>query len=177
MIRSFENISLKGRHTFGIDVKARYLFEYDSVSDLREILKNPLCHEGELLLMGAGSNLLFLSDYHGVILHSCISGIDVTEQHDDYVIIKVGAGVEWDSLVEWCVDRGFGGIENLSLIPGDAGAAPVQNIGAYGVEFKDVFHACEAISTDDGSQLHFSWEDCEFAYRDSVFKNRLKTRL
>ena len=93
MIRSFENISLKGRHTFGIDVKARYLFEYDSVSDLREILKNPLCHEGELLLMGAGSNLLFLSDYHGVILHSCISGIDVSEQHDDYVIIKVGAGV------------------------------------------------------------------------------------
>lgn len=177
MIRSFENISLKGRHTFGIDVKARYLFEYDSVSDLREILKNPLCHEGELLLMGAGSNLLFLSDYHGVILHSCISGIEVTEQHDDYVIIKVGAGVEWDSLVEWCVDRGFGGIENLSLIPGDAGAAPVQNIGAYGVEFKDVFHACEAISTDDGSQLHFSWEDCEFAYRDSVFKNRLKNKV
>ncbi len=177
MIRSFEYISLKGRHTFGIDVKARYLFEYHLVSELRELLQNPICHESELLQMGAGSNLLFLSDYPGVILHSCISGIEVVEQHDDYVIVKAGAGVEWDSLVEWCVERDFGGVENLSLIPGDAGAAPVQNIGAYGVEFKDVFHACDAISIADGSNLHFTWDDCEFGYRDSVFKNRLKNKV
>ena len=169
MIRSFENISLRVAIPLVSTSRPDTCLNMIRFRPQRNPKESPLSRR-ETAPDGAGSNLLFLSDYHGVILHSCISGIDVTEQHDDYVIIKVGAGVEWDSLVEWCVDRGFGGIENLSLIPGDAGAAPVQNIGAYGVEFKDVFHACEAISTDDGSQLHFSWEDCEFAYRDSVFK-------
>jgi UDP-N-acetylmuramate dehydrogenase len=176
MIRFYQDNSLRRRHTFGIDVNCKYLFEYDSIVNLKEILKTPLCKANEMLLLGGGSNLLFLSDFDGVVLHSLISGIEVVDRDADSVIVRAGAGVEWDRLVEWCVDKGFGGIENLSYIPGDVGAAPVQNIGAYGVEFNDVFVKCDAILIEDGREVCFGKEECGFDYRNSIFKQELKNK-
>ncbi len=168
------NISLLRYNTFGIDVRADRLISVECGNDAVSLFKNRNSLSGPLLLLGAGSNFLFTSDFHGTVLHSEIGGIGIEEINTDHVIISAGSGVIWDRLVEYCVEKGYGGLENLSLIPGTVGACPVQNIGAYGVEAKDCIEKVRAVSTIDGSEREFSNSECRFGYRDSIFKREMK---
>ncbi|MCK5170981.1 MAG: UDP-N-acetylmuramate dehydrogenase [Bacteroidales bacterium] len=169
-----ENFTLKKYNTFGIDVKTKYFVEYSSVDDLSNFLDIKRKHDLPLMILGGGSNVLFTNFFDGYILHPDIKGIEVTEESDDYVKIRVGAGVDWDELVDYCVKRNWGGIENLSLIPGNVGTCPIQNIGAYGVEVKDVITEVETLEIDSLKVFSFKNEECLFAYRDSIFKQKLK---
>lgn len=166
-----ENCSLIDRNTFGMDVKADRMVEWSSPQELKEILADL---EGPVLMIGGGSNLLFMSDFHGTVLHSSVSSIKITGGTDDRVLVKVGSGVVWDDFVAWCTVNGFWGVENLSAIPGEVGASAVQNIGAYGVEAKDVIDTVQTISLADGSERDFSNAECRYGYRQSIFKNELK---
>lgn len=170
----YQNHSLLNYNTFGLDVKTKYFLEFDSEEDLIDILKQRLVRENPLLVVGQGSNLLFLNDFDGVVLHSAIRGIQTVEETEDAVLIEVGSGVIWDDLVGYCVKQGWSGIENLSLIPGETGAAAIQNIGAYGVEIKDVVQKVKTIRIADGQSSVFEQEACHYAYRESVFKKELK---
>lgn len=170
----YQNHSLLNFNTFGLNVNARHFFEFDSENELIEMLQHHLIKENPLLVIGQGSNLLFLNDFDGVVLHSAIRGIQVIEETEDAVIIEVGSGVIWDDLVEYCVKQGWSGIENLSLIPGETGAAAIQNIGAYGVEIKDVVQKVNAVRIADSQRCAFELETCRYAYRESVFKKELK---
>ena len=166
-----ENCSLADRNTFGMNVKADCLADWSSVEELRSILtdiKEPV------LVMGGGSNLLFMSDFKGTVLHSSISTIDVLSDDSDRVRVQVGAGVVWDDFVAWCSVNGYWGVENLSLIPGEVGACAVQNIGAYGVEAKDVIETVQTICLADGTMRDFSAGECRYGYRQSIFKNEIK---
>ena len=144
--------------------------EYENETELEVILKEYCTRDLSFLHIGSGSNLLFLNDFEGVILHSAIKGIDIVEESDNYVLIRIGAAEIWDDVVAYTVDKGWGGIENLSLIPGETGAAAVQNIGAYGAEIKDVIENIETISTLDCQKRIFSNDNCLYVYRNSVFK-------
>jgi len=168
------NISLKPYNTFGLDYKAECMASIRSEDDAVFLFKRSQTLKLPLLIIGGGSNILFLSNFDGTIIRTTIKGIKIDELNDNYVIVSAGAGVEWDKLVEWTVGKGFCGLENLSLIPGTVGAAPVQNIGAYGVEVKDRIIKVTAVSTKDGSKRIFNNEECRFGYRDSVFKNEEK---
>lgn len=168
-----ENHSLKQLNTFGIDVNTKLFAEINSEADLTAVFSDPLVKENKLLVLGGGSNMLFTKDYDGLILKISISGINVTEDGND-VFVTAGAGEVWDDLVKYCVGRGYAGIENLTLIPGTVGASPIQNIGAYGVEIKDVLESCTAFEIATGEIKTFSRADCEFAYRESIFKGKLK---
>lgn len=170
-MKIFDNCPLKERHTFGMDVKADRLIEFASEDELKSALTDAV---KPLLFMGGGSNLLFLDDYRGTILHSTIDSIEVTAEDSTSVTVRAGSGVVWDDFVACCVEQGWWGVENLSLIPGEVGASAVQNIGAYGVEVKDVLQSIEAISVDDLSRRVFTNAECNYAYRDSIFKNILK---
>lgn len=175
MITKHKNLSLLPYNTFGIDVKADTFIEYSSVDELTSIL----CDSEEFLSrpflhIGSGSNLLFLSDFEGVILHSAIKGVDILEETADSVIVRVGAGVIWDDFVAYCVDNDWWGAENLSLIPGEVGASAVQNIGAYGVEVKDILLSVETIEIASLKERTFTNEEIGFSYRKSIFKNELK---
>lgn len=166
-----ENCSLADHNTFGMDVKADFVAEWSSVDELRTLLaivKHPV------LMIGGGSNLLFKGDYHGSVLHSTIDTIDVVEETEDSVLVKVGSGVVWDDFVAYAVLHGWCGVENLSAIPGEVGASAVQNIGAYGVEAKDVIETVFTICLKDGSEREFNNAECRYAYRQSIFKNELK---
>ena len=164
-----QNKSLKQYNTFGINATAKEYAEFESIEDLKQIdlQKNHL-------VLGGGSNILFTKDVDGLVLKNNIRGIELLEETEDYVIIKAGAGENWHQLVLSTVDKGLGGMENLSLIPGNTGASPMQNIGAYGVEIKDIFHSLEAYSVADKSVVTFQNADCNFGYRESVFKNKYK---
>ncbi|MGN0047706.1 MAG: UDP-N-acetylmuramate dehydrogenase [Bacteroides sp.] len=155
-------------NTFGIEAMANRLLEYASEEELLRLIRSGAVTE-PYLHVGAGSNLLFTKDYEGTVLHSRIQGIEVIRQDDDSVDVRVGAGVCWDGFVDYCVEQGWYGAENLSLIPGEVGASAVQNIGAYGVEAKDLILAVEAVSRE-GEQRLFSVGECAYAYRDSLFK-------
>ena len=174
----YKNISLKKYNTFGLNYTAGCLIGLETEEEAIKLLKSNSKLKPPLLILGSGSNLLFTSDFKGTILHPEIGGIEIeeTEINHGYVIISAGAGVIWDDLVAWVVDKGFGGFENLSLIPGKVGASPIQNIGAYGVEIKDMIVSVRTIDTVDGSIRIFDNSDCEFSYRNSVFKNNLKGR-
>jgi len=176
MIELQENYSLKNHNTFGFDVKTRWYYSYSETTELIELIKSGITKTGPLLILGGGSNLLLASDFQGTVLHSGVLGIDIIDESGDDVIVAVGAGVEWDSLVSWSVENGLGGLENLSLIPGSVGASPVQNIGAYGVELKDVFFKAEGVYIDSGEVFTISPQGCEFGYRYSVFKGPLKNK-
>jgi UDP-N-acetylmuramate dehydrogenase len=168
-----ENTSLKPYNTFGIDVKASYLGRFSSVGELQEALEQ--MSNQELLVLGGGSNVLFVRErFDGCVLLNEIKGFDVVEETNDCVIVRSGAGEIWHEFVLKCIEHGFCGIENLSLIPGSVGASPMQNIGAYGVEIKDVFEKLEAYHIESGEVKTFSKEECEFGYRESVFKRKLK---
>lgn len=168
-----ENISLKPYNTFGIDVKALLFAEIFDEMELSELSRDPLFLHHKVLVLGAGSNILFTQDFPGLVLKISIPGIEA-DTFGNTVLVTAGAGVVWNDLVNYCVEKDFSGIENLSLIPGTVGASPVQNIGAYGVELKDVFECCTAFNLGTGKVERFNYEDCRFAYRDSVFKNELK---
>ena len=172
-MKDFVNYSLLNHNTFGMDVKAKRYVEYDSEDELVQLLSSL---QGKVLHIGGGSNLLFCGDFDGTILHSAIKGIEVVEdvEGDDEVLVRVGAGEVWDDFVAWAVAEGYGGVENLSLIPGEVGASAVQNIGAYGVEAKDVIAMVEAVDMASGEKRLFANAECGYAYRQSIFKQELK---
>lgn len=168
-----QNVSLKPYNTFGIDVNASLFADIHSTDDLVALFTNSEIEGKKLLVLGGGSNMLFTKDFNGVVVKLSIPGISYTTQGDE-IIVTAGAGVVWNDLVTFCVNNGFAGLENLTLIPGTVGASPIQNIGAYGVELKDVFLSCQAFEIATLETKMFSFEDCKFGYRDSVFKNELK---
>lgn len=171
-----KDYSLLPHNTFGMDVKASLFIEYVSVEELKHILLEHL--QGKTWLhIGKGSNLLFMRDYPGVILHSVIKGYEILEENEEEVIVRVGAGEVWDDFVAYTVNQGWYGAENLSLIPGEVGASAVQNIGAYGVEVKDLITHVEAIEVATGQERIFTNEACGYAYRESVFKLSLKRQF
>lgn len=172
-----ENRSLKSLNTFAIDAKARYYAEFNSVDELHDLMEIKNQHSFPLMVLGGGSNILFTKDYDGLVLKNDLKGIQIVKEDDRHIYIKVMAGENWHQFVMYCVNQNFAGVENLSLIPGNVGASPMQNIGAYGVEIKDVFHELEAYDKEDKVVRMFTENDCEFGYRESVFKNRLKDRF
>ncbi|NNC84006.1 MAG: UDP-N-acetylmuramate dehydrogenase [Flavobacteriales bacterium] len=167
-----QNISLKAYNTFGLEVRAEQFASFSNEEELVEGLD--LCHAEPSLILGGGSNILLTKDIPGLVLRNEIPGIDISPWNDETYIVRAGAGMVWHDLVSYCVENGLGGIENLSLIPGSVGAAPMQNIGAYGVEIKDVFHGLEALHIPTGEVHRFGLEECRFGYRESVFKRSLK---
>lgn len=165
-----KNTSLKAFNTFGVDAKANDFVAFSSVEQLEHIAKQHLTSNTPYLILGAGSNILFTQDYNGLILKNEILGIEVVEENDEFVLVKAGAGLNWHHFVLHCIEHDWGGVENLSLIPGTVGAAPVQNIGAYGVELKDVLHALHAWDIKQQQLVELNNADCAFGYRNSVFK-------
>lgn len=166
-----ENYPLERHNTFRLPVKTRWFMEYGNEEELEKILRDEYFQECGSLHIGGGSNLLFLNDVNGIVLHSQIKGMTVTEETDDYVLLRVGAAETWDDVVACAVANGWSGIENLSLIPGEAGAAAVQNIGAYGTEIKDVLVNAEAYNRLTFEKRLFTNAECNYAYRHSYFKN------
>ena len=154
-----------------MDVRADSLIDWASTDELKNVLHDI---EKPILMIGGGSNLLFMGDFRGTVLHSTISSIEVIGGDSDHVHVRVGAGVVWDDFVAWCSINGYWGVENLSAIPGEVGASAVQNIGAYGVEAKDVIDTVQTICLADGSERDFTNAECRYAYRQSIFKNELK---
>ncbi|MCU0317827.1 MAG: UDP-N-acetylmuramate dehydrogenase [Amoebophilaceae bacterium] len=169
-----ENVSLKHLNTLGIDAQARYYAHIDHAQHLRDLLQHKKLQSLPRLILGGGSNVLFLNDFKGTVMHMTVGGIATIREDPAHVWVKAGAGVNWHTLVRYCVEKGYSGIENLSLIPGTVGAAPIQNIGAYGVTLSDTFESLEAMEVDSGSVRTFTTQDCAFGYRDSVFKNACK---
>ncbi len=168
------NYSLLSLNTFGIKVDGKYYTEVASVGEIAAAMKFAKEKQLPVLVLGGGSNVLFKNRFRGLVLKIDFQGISVLEKNEDEVIIKAGAGENWDAFVEYCVENNFNGLENLSLIPGNIGASPVQNIGAYGVEMKDYFKELEFYSFESGELTVFSEKDCDFGYRSSIFKNQLK---
>ena len=172
-----ENISLKPFNTFGINVKAAFFAEYDSVDKLKELLQSDLVKRNRLLHIGGGSNLLFLNDFDGIILHSSMKTIEISEEDAESVLLRVGSGVEWDDFVAYCVENNYYGVENLSLILGEVGASAVQNIGAYGMEVKDTIEKVEFMDIKTLKPDIFTNPDCKYSYRKSIFKEELKGKV
>jgi UDP-N-acetylmuramate dehydrogenase len=167
-----DNISLKPYNTFSIDVTAKHFVSVSNITDLKQVLSLKKCPNK--LILGGGSNMLLTKDFDGLVIHINLKGIDIISEDDNTVIIKANAGENWHEFVQWCIGKNFGGIENLSLIPGNVGTAPIQNIGAYGVELKDTFQSCEALSIETNTLQSFSKPDCNFGYRHSIFKQEAK---
>ena len=175
-MKIYKNSSLKKYNTFGLDYKADSLIYLKTEKEIITLLKNKISFKKPLFILGGGSNVLFTRDYKGTIFHPAFKGIKIEKQEpeNDSVIVSAGAGIEWDDLVGWSVQKGLSGLENLSLIPGKVGATPVQNIGAYGVEVREKIIRVRTIDMKNGSVKIFSNNECEFGYRDSVFKNSKK---
>ncbi|MEA5401760.1 UDP-N-acetylmuramate dehydrogenase [Arcicella sp. DC2W] len=169
-----QNISLKPFNTFGLEASAQYFVEVNTVEELKDILQNPNFKNLDKLFLGGGSNLLLTKNYEGLVIKIALKGIEKVFEDEKSVHIKAGAGEVWHQFVMFCVEHHYAGIENLSLIPGTVGAAPMQNIGAYGVEIKDVFQELEALNLETLEIETFSLTDCQFGYRESVFKHSLK---
>src|ERR1043165_520372 len=172
-----KNISLKHLNTFGIDAAARYFSAFSNLEEMREILSSNTAVSANKLILGGGSNLLFTKDFDGIVVKNNIKGISVIREDADHVYVKAGAGEVWHELVMFCIANNYPGLENLSLIPGNVGASPMQNIGAYGVEIKDHFYELEAFHIHDKSVQAFNAASCKFGYRESVFKHELKNRF
>ena len=168
--------SLKTFNTFGLDVLARYFTEVHSTDELQQVLSSFPPHQTPHLILGGGSNILFKGDYPGLVIKVSLKGIQVLEETEDHVFVKAAAGEYWDAFVSHCISRGWGGLENLSLIPGQVGSSPIQNIGAYGVELKDHFLHLEALDKQTGIIVKFNKEACRFGYRDSLFKGERRDR-
>lgn len=172
-----ENFSLKKYNTFGIEAKTKYFAEISSVDDVREISADKRFIKAGKLILGGGSNILFTKDFDGIVIKNNFKGIAVDFETENHFFVKAGAGENWHSFVLYCIENNYAGVENLSLIPGNVGASPMQNIGAYGVEVKDVFHELEALEIASGLIQKFSASDCEFGYRESVFKNKHRNQF
>ena len=177
MIAIEKNKSIKKYTTFGVPVLAKYFTQFSDLKELKSVLSDKKLMEEELLILGGGSNLLFTKNFEGLVLKNNIKGISIEEENDSEVLIRSGAGENWHEFVMYCVDNDFAGVENLSLIPGNVGASPMQNIGAYGVEIKDVLHSLVAIEIKTGKLRVFDKEECNFGYRESVFKNSQKNEF
>lgn len=175
-MKILENVSLRKLNTFGIDASAKYFLEASSISHIHDLLEGKLSPRNgtSLLTLGGGSNILFTKNFDGLVLKNSLKGIELLKQDPEYYYVKVGAGEVWHQFVMHCIQKNYAGVENLSLIPGSVGAAPIQNIGAYGVEQKEVFHELEAIDIHDNKQVVIRKSDCEFGYRDSIFKREAK---
>lgn len=172
-----QNISLKPYNSFGIDVKAKALAPFSSVEELKEGLSAAPAVNSPLLVLGGGSNILFTKDFDGLILKNELRGIEVTGEDEAHVYIKAAAGENWHRFVMFCVGNNYAGLENLSLIPGNVGASPMQNIGAYGAEIKDVFEELEAFHIKERTIKKFTATECEFGYRESVFKRKFRDQF
>lgn len=173
-MRVLDNFSLKSLNSFGIEARARHFSAFDSTENLEELLGMA---GSSVFILGGGSNILFTKDVDGWVLKNEIMGIEKTGEDEDFVYVRAGAGENWHGFVRHCIAQNWGGVENLSLIPGNTGASPMQNIGAYGVEIKDVFHDLEAFHRMDRRKQLFKVKDCEFGYRESVFKQRYKNQF
>ncbi|MFT3822750.1 MAG: UDP-N-acetylmuramate dehydrogenase [Chitinophagaceae bacterium] len=169
-----QNISLRQYNTMGIDARARYFSRFSSQEQLAQLLDEFTANGQQHLVLGGGSNILFTHDFDGLVLKNEISGIHIVKEDEDYVYVKAGAGENWHRFVQYCIGRNWAGVENLSLIPGNVGASPMQNIGAYGVEIKDVFESLEAYHIHEQHVQTFSAQDCAFGYRESVFKRKYR---
>lgn len=186
-----ENVGLKPFNTFGINVRARYFASFATVEELVELMEwaagarqglakpggariEPEAAGRQLVVLGGGSNVLFTKDVDGLVARNAIRGIDLVDEDEDYVYVRAGAGEVWEQFVEYAIGRDWAGVENLSLIPGSVGAAPMQNIGAYGVELKEVFYELEAWHIAEKKAYTFSLNDCGFGYRESVFKRQYR---
>ncbi len=174
-----QSTSLLPYNTFGIDAKAQFFASFSHLEDLKSLLafhkELSSTHKNvPLMILGGGSNILLTQDFNGLVLKNELKGIELVGEDADHYYVKAAAGEVWHELVEYCIAHNYAGLENLSLIPGNVGASPMQNIGAYGVEIKDVFHELEALNINEGTVQTFSNTDCEFGYRESIFKNKLK---
>jgi UDP-N-acetylmuramate dehydrogenase len=178
MIRSYTDFPLKKRHTFGTEASAKYYFEFTEAEDLAGFLaSNKEWPNWQILILGEGSNLLFVDDFPGLIIHPNIPGINIVHEDRNNVWLEAGAGVVWDQLVEFSVFHHWGGIENLSLIPGKVGAAAVQNIGAYGMEIQNHIESVTGFDLLTQTEYTYKADGCQYVYRDSIFKNELKNRF
>jgi UDP-N-acetylmuramate dehydrogenase len=171
-----ENYSLRPLNTFGIDATAKYFAGFASLDDARALLSDEKFGKEKKLVLGGGSNILFTRDFNGLVLKNELKGIELVKEDADHYYVKAGAGENWHLFVTHCIDHGYAGIENLSLIPGNVGAGPMQNIGAYGVELKDTFHELEALNIHTLETEKFSNADCRFGYRESIFKREARDK-
>ena len=169
-----KNKSLKSYNTFGIDCNSSFFARINTLKDLEELYQHPLFKSQKKLILGGGSNILFTSNYEGLVIKNEIKGIEIKKETNDVVEVQIGAGVNWHEFVTYAVNNKWGGVENMSLIPGNCGTAPMQNIGAYGVEIKDTFISLNAYEIETGETVSFDRKKCDFGYRESVFKNDLK---
>jgi len=176
MLKTESNKSLKSLNTFGVDVRAKYFVCIREADDLLKISTSKIWTSKHLFL-GGGSNVLFLKNFDGLVIQNCLKGISIVDEDQHHVYLKIMSGENWHQLVMYCVERGWGGIENLALIPGTAGAAPIQNIGAYGVELKDIFHSLEALDLETFKLHTIEQKECNFGYRQSRFKTDWKGRF
>jgi len=176
MMEVWENVDLFPFNTFKMSARARYFVTVSSVNEVRQLITTQLFKEGPFLILGGGSNILLTGDFDGLVIKNELKGIDVVGKTDNTAKIRAGSGEVWHDLVMYCVSNDYGGIENLSLIPGTVGAAPIQNIGAYGREVREVIEEVEAISLENGDLVTFTNEQCRFGYRESVFKQELKNK-
>ncbi len=172
-----KNVSLKDLNTFGVAATTKYLSEISNLQDIEALFEWKSKNDLPTLLLGGGSNLLFKNDFEGMVAKVCLMGKDIAEEDAEAVYVSAAGGENWHDFVRWTIDQGFAGLENLSLIPGCVGAAPIQNIGAYGVELSNTFHSLQAVNLDNGEILEFDKELCQFGYRESFFKSQALDKL
>ncbi len=172
-----QDVSLKTLNTFGLPVKAAQYVRFSQIEQIPLLIEMVSFDQQPFLILGGGSNLLFLDDYPGLVIKNDLKGISIERQNQSHVYLKAMAGENWEKFVEYCVEHGWGGLENLTLIPGNVGTGPMQNIGAYGVELKDTFHSLEALDIASGQIKTFYGEDCRFGYRESYFKKEGKGKF
>ena len=172
-----QNVNLEPYNTFKVKANARYLARLKTLNDLVEVRKTDLFRDSRRFILGGGSNILLIHDFDGLILKSELKGIAIEREDQNEVLIKVASGENWHEVVLYCLGKNWGGIENLSLIPGTVGAAPIQNIGAYGVEIKDVIENVEGVKLDTGDQVTLTKDECTFSYRESIFKHDLREKI
>lgn len=172
-----QNISLLPFNTFKINVHAKLFTSFSNIETLEELLRDNFLANESKLILGGGSNILFTKDFDGAVLKNELKGIELVSEDAEYYYVRAAAGENWHSFVMYCVQQNYAGIENLSLIPGNVGASPIQNIGAYGVEIKDVFYSLDAYHIHEKKMVQFNLQDCAFGYRDSVFKTKYKSQF
>jgi UDP-N-acetylmuramate dehydrogenase len=177
MLQIQENINLKPYNTFGINATSKFFCDIMSVADLQELIKTDVFRNEKRVFLGGGSNVLFKKDFDGLVIHNSIKGKEAVSETDDQLLLKVSSGELWHDTVMYCVEKNWGGIENLSLIPGTIGAAPIQNIGAYGVEVRNVIASVEVLNLENGEINTLTNEECKFGYRESVFKKELREKI
>ncbi len=177
MLNFKENYCLKKHNTFGVDVRSKFFIQFKSTTELKHILESEVYSNNKTFILGEGSNILFTQDFDGLVIHNKITGIYILEEKDKYILVEVGAGVNWHKFVKWSVENNLSGIENLALIPGTVGASPVQNIGAYGMEVKDSITKVHTFEIQKRKNKIFNNKECKFEYRNSIFKGTLKDKI